>query len=92
MTLRFSAEAQHHIAAIHDYICVRNPTAAVAVVARIKATAGLLDDFPLLGREGTDDGTLELIVKGLPYIIVYEVQGRKREVVVLAVFHGARER
>ena len=92
MTVRFSLEAQQHISAIHRYIYVRNATAAVAVAARIRYTAELLGEFPLLGHEGTDPGTMELTVRGLPYIIVYEIQKRKREVVVLAVFHGAQER
>ena len=90
MTVRFTSEAQQHIAAIHRYIFARNAMAAVAVVARIKAFAELLGDFPHLGHEGADDGTFELVVKGLPYIIVYEI--RKRDVLIVAVFHGARER
>jgi plasmid stabilization system protein ParE len=31
-------------------------------------------------------------VRGLPYIIVYEVREQTNELVVLAVFHGAQER
>ena len=92
MIVRFTPEAQQHIADIHRYIESRNATAAVAVVGRIRYSAELLAEFPLLGHEGTDPGTLELIVKGLPFIIVYEIQKRKREVVIIAVFHGARER
>ena len=90
--MRFSSEAQQHIADIYRYIKDRNAAAAVAVVGRIRYSAELLGEFPLLGHEGTDPGTLELIVKGLPYIIVYEIQTRKREVIIVAVFHGARER
>lgn len=92
MTLRFSAEAQGHIADIYRYIGLHNSVAAIAVIARIKATTELLVEFPRIGREGTVSGTSELVVKGLPYIIVYEVREARREIIVLGVFHGAQER
>jgi toxin ParE1/3/4 len=37
-------------------------------------------------------GTREWVVRGLPYIIVYEVNLDLRELTLLAVFHGARQR
>ncbi|HEY4526484.1 MAG TPA: type II toxin-antitoxin system RelE/ParE family toxin [Candidatus Paceibacterota bacterium] len=91
MNVRFTTEAQQHIAAIYDYIYLRNSVAAIAVTARIRAAADLLKDFPLLGHKSVVAGTHELVVKGLPYILVYEVRKRNREVVVLGVFHGARD-
>jgi len=45
-----------------------------------------------MGHEGGAPGTREWVVRGLPYIIVYEVREQNEELVVLAVFHGARER
>jgi len=91
MTVRFTKEAQQHIAEIYSYIYQRNSTAAIAVLARIRATTNLLEDFPLLGHRGSVSGTYELIVKGLSYIIVYEMNKRKKQVVILGVFHGARD-
>jgi plasmid stabilization system protein ParE len=35
---------------------------------------------------------LEWVVKGLPYIIVYEINEPRNEVVILAVFHGRQDR
>ena len=38
-------------------------------------------------------GTYEWVVRGLPYIVVYDISlGDKDEVVILGVFHGAQDR
>ena len=53
----------------------------------------MLCDFPEAGRPGRSSGTRELTVRGLPYIIVYEVNTeRPEELLVLGVFHGAQDR
>jgi plasmid stabilization system protein ParE len=36
--------------------------------------------------------TAEWVVRGSPYIIVYEVNMDQDELVILAVFHGSRSR
>ena len=46
--------------------------------------------FPLVGHPGQVDGTLEFVVPGLPYIVVYRVT--EDDVHVLGIFHGARDR
>jgi plasmid stabilization system protein ParE len=92
MKLRFSIEATAHIANIHSHISEHNPRTATAVVERIFAATELLREFPHIGREGRDPGTREWVVRGLPYIIVYELDvSGPSELMVLAVFHGARQ-
>ena len=44
-----------------------------------------------MGRAGRAEGTREWVVPRLPYIVVYEVHGDSREVLVIAVFHGAQD-
>lgn len=93
MRLRFSDEARAQIAEIYAYIAERNPRAAAGVIERIRAAAELLQEFPYIGREGREPGTREWVVRGLPYIIVYELNvSGPDELMVLAVFHGARDR
>ena len=93
MRLRFSTGARLQILEIHSHIAERSPRAAVAVVERIRAAAELLQAFPRLGREGREPGTREWVVRGLPYIIVYEIDATgDDELMILSVFHGARDR
>jgi toxin ParE1/3/4 len=68
----------------------RNPTAARRVVAEIRGAARLLIDFPLMGRKGEVLGTREWIVRGSPYLLVYEIVAEREEIWVLGVFHGAQ--
>ena len=43
-----------------------------------------------MGRPGRDQGTRELVE--YPYVIIYEVDEKADEVIILAVLHGARDR
>jgi toxin ParE1/3/4 len=93
MRLRYTAEARRHIAAIYSYICDRNPAAATQVAARIRSAAERLTEFPRIGRAGRVHGTHEWVVRGLPYIIVYEIGAiDPDEVLILTVFHAAQDR
>jgi toxin ParE1/3/4 len=88
--LRFTTEARGHIAAIFSYIKDRNPVAATQVVGRIRLAAERLTEFPRMGHMGRVAGTYEWVVRGLPYIIVYQMD--TDEVLILGVFHGAQDR
>jgi toxin ParE1/3/4 len=77
---------------IHDWISRDNPRAAASVIERILDAVERLGVFPRLGRHGKAPGTREWVVRGLPYIIVYTVDESLDELVVVAVFHGARNR
>ena len=90
MKLRFTAEARGHIAAIYNYISDRNTAAATQVVARIRMAAEKLTEFPRMGRVGRVPDTHEWVVRGLPYIIVYQEDAD--EVLILGVFHAAQDR
>lgn len=90
MRLRFTTQAREHIAGIYSYIRDRNPVAATQVVARIRLAAERLTEFPRMGHGGRVPGTQEWVVRGLPYIIVYQID--PDEVLILGVFHAARDR
>ncbi len=93
MRLRFTAEAREHIAGIYSYIGDRNPAAAAQVAARIRLAAERLTEFPRMGRRGRVAGTHEWVVRGLPYIIVYEIGATDAdELLILGVFHAAQDR
>jgi plasmid stabilization system protein ParE len=58
---------------------------------RLRNAAELLASFPQMGRPGALAGTRELVVQGLPYLIVYRIEGQG-QIVVLGVYHGAQKR
>jgi toxin ParE1/3/4 len=91
--LRYTAQAREHIAAIYSYIRDRNPVAATQVVARIRLAAERLAEFPRVGHAGRVAGTHEWVVRGLPYIIVYQTGAADaEEILILGVFHAAQDR
>jgi toxin ParE1/3/4 len=89
MKLRWSRRAILRLASIHDYIAQDSPDATVRVAALIAASALQLERFPLSGREGRVEGTRELVVPGLPYILPYRIVG---DVIQIAsVIHTSRK-
>lgn len=89
MRVAFAAAAKRDLKAIVNYIAQDNPVAAAKVFDAVSAVAARLADFPEMGHAGRLPDTRELVVAGLPYVIVYHVA---RDVVtIIAVFHGARD-
>ena len=93
MKLRYTSRARRHIDGIYSYIADRNPDAARRVIQRIRATAELLREFPLLGHEGIVPGTREMVVVSLPYMIVHRIDPKNEDIVdILGVYHAAQDR
>jgi len=74
---------------IQDYIASDNRRAAWEVTQTIRHAVNQLGNHPRLGRPGRVQGTLELIIPKLPYIVPYRI--KDRAVQVLSVFHTARK-
>jgi plasmid stabilization system protein ParE len=62
------------------------------VVERIRATAELLREFQFIGHEGIVPGTREMVVVGLPFVIVHWIDPIGATVDVLGVYHAAQDR
>lgn len=93
MKLRFTRRAVRHLDEIASYIAKDSPAAARRVGSRIRETADLLVSFPELGHDGVLPRTREIVVPGLPYIIVYRVEPTDPDLLtILAVYHGAQMR
>ena len=92
MRLRFSRQARDHLVHIRAYIAAHRPQTAELVRGRIFESTRSLQDVPRLGRAGRKQGTRELVVPGLPYIIVYSIAAKEDTLVILGIFHAARER
>ncbi len=90
MRVSFSKASQIDIQSIFDYILPENPAAARRVVTAIESATTRLEEFPLSGRTGAVEGTRELVITQLPYIVVYRV--RQDFVEIVAVFHAAQNK
>ena len=55
---------------IATYIASDNPTAARTVVARIRRRTSALSRHPRSGRAGRVDDTRELVIAGLPNVVI----------------------
>ena len=86
--LEFSARAIFNMENIEAYIAADNPVAARKVVDAIMGSSKRLMTFPMLGREGRNSGTRELVLDCYPYVIVYRLTSTK--VKVLTVLHQSR--
>ena len=90
MRLRWRLSAVSDLANIRDFISENDPAAARAVVDRVFRSVDRLTPFPKSGRAGQVPGTRELVVPGLPYIVVYTCDDT--DISIIGVFHGARDR
>ena len=92
MKLRVTPRARRHLEAIAEYLTDKSPAASHLVGTRIRETMHLLSNFPMIGHDGALQGTREMVVPGLPYIIVHRVEPTEGAVVILGVYHGAQRR
>ena len=90
MRIKWRVSAVSDLANIRDYIAEENPDASHAVTDRVLRSVERLEAFPRSGRSGQVEGTREVIVPGLPYIVVYTHDDAGVD--VIAVFHGAQDR
>ena len=87
MRIRWTEGAVGNLEQVEEYIVQDNPPAAVATVRKIIDAAQMLADYPSLGKRGRERGTRELVVAGLPFIIIYAVY--REELVIIRVLHTA---
>jgi toxin ParE1/3/4 len=85
--LDWARDAGSDLDSIEEYIGRDNPEAALQTLAEIVRHGEMLVEHPGIGRPGRVEGTRELVIAGLPYIVVYLHRGDT--VTVLRVLHGA---
>lgn len=87
MNVRWTEDAAEDLRGIFQYIASDNVDAARNVCSKIVDNIDSLSGFPRKGRPGRVGGTRELVISGLPYIVVYEVADHA--LLVLKIVHGA---
>ena len=89
MELRWTEEAAADLEHITDYLFQNAPERAAELVRGIYNAPAALLTFPCRGRAGRKEGTRELVLSSLPYIVVYQITG---EVIhVVRILHGAQK-
>ncbi len=70
MQVRWTTAAADDLQAIADYLFEKATENAARLIREICSAASALKSFPNRGRHGKKQGTRELVMPSLPYIIV----------------------
>jgi toxin ParE1/3/4 len=89
MELRWTHEAAADLARIADYLFEHAPGHAERLVRALYDAPTTLLTFPNRGRPGKKEGTRELVMSSLPFIVVYTV--RRDTLYVVRILHGAQQ-
>ena len=89
MQLRWTQEAASDLERIADYLLLHVPDRASDLIRVVYDAPSTLLTFPNRGRPGKQEGTRELVLTPLPYIVVYTVRGDA--VFVVRILHGAQQ-
>jgi addiction module RelE/StbE family toxin len=89
MEIIWRRTALNDLEAIREFIAQDNPGAAARIYAAVRAAVDPLANYPNLGRAGRVEGTRELIIAGLPYIVAYRVV--ENQIRILSVIHTSRQ-
>jgi toxin ParE1/3/4 len=89
MQLRWSEAAADDLERIADYLLTHAPGRAPELIRMVYDAPSTLLTFPNRGRPGRRDGTRELVLTPLPYIVVYTVSDDV--IFVVRILHGAQQ-
>ena len=89
MELRWTQEAAADLERIADYLFEHAAGHAERLVRALYEAPASLLTFPNRGRLGKKDGTRELVMSPLPYIVVYTVRGDA--IYVVRILHGSQQ-
>jgi toxin ParE1/3/4 len=88
MHLRWTPKAAADLETISDYLHTNHPNYAQQTIRTLYAAISKLSRFPSRGRTGNKPGTRELVITGLPYIVIF--RATETSVEILRIHHGAQ--
>ena len=93
MQLKWTDLALADLDHIESYIAEDNsPVAAIDIVLRVvDTTEMILSDHPRAGRSGRVKGTRELVIDGLPFIVIYRQVESLDQIQIVRVLHDAQQ-
>jgi toxin ParE1/3/4 len=89
MQLRWTEQAADDLGNIVNYLFEHAPEHADRIARTIYNAPASLLTFPYRGRLGRKEGTRELVLLPLPYIVVYQV--REEIIYLVRILHAAQE-
>lgn len=89
MQLRWTEEAANDLERIADHLLTHAPDRAPKLIRAVYDAPATLLTFPNRGRPGKKQGTRELVLRPLPYIVVCTVRGDV--IFVVRILHGAQQ-
>ncbi len=90
MRNRWTRAAAEDLEHIRSYLTEHSPQLAQSTILELYETICSLKTSPRRGRLGREEGTRELVLSRLPYIVAYRI--KEQAVEVLHIFHGAQNR
>ena len=90
MQIRRSPAAADDLQHLFDYIRSESPGAAQRVVQSIYDRTAALRTHPYRGRQGRVEGTRELPLPPLPFIVIYRILELADAIEIVNVIHGAQ--
>ena len=88
MKVNWSDAAEADLVAILLYVAADDEDAAFRLVDKLERAGNALAGFPRRGRPGRVQGTRELVVPRTRYLLVYEINDERLD--IIRVMHGAR--
>jgi toxin ParE1/3/4 len=90
MRIRWTKASAEDLEHINGYLTENHPNLAQSTVRALYEAILSLKVSPRRGRLGREEGTRELVLSRLPYIVAYRVT--EQAVEVLHIYHGAQNR
>lgn len=89
MTIKWTVPVLADLYYEAEFISYDNLRAVRAVLQRIRQSVKGLKQFSEMGRSGREVDTRELVIRGFPYLVVYQITDEVIE--ILTVFHTAKK-
>ena len=87
MRLKWTRAASQDLESVERYISLDNPDVAIDTALEIIRRVETLAEHPGMGRPGRVEGTRELVLGSLPYLVPHVHQSDT--IIILRVLHGA---
>jgi toxin ParE1/3/4 len=87
--IRWTTAATTDLESITDYLFEKTPQNAAQLIRKIYEAPQTLKNYPNLGRAGKKEGTRELVLTPLPYVVIYKIMDDT--IIIVRVLHGAQE-